>query len=119
MGKRPGGAPAGRAPDRRRIQQVIAVEAVITDDIVTQALQMSRYRGTHVTAIPRDQNPHDPMIPNRPTVTAAPTNFAHKKEQQQRAGRGVRRADLRCQALTISTSAAAKPGSPTSRTFAI
>jgi hypothetical protein len=96
-----GGAAADRAPDRSRIQQVIAIEAVITDDIMTQALQMSRYRGTHVTAIPRDQNPHDPMIRSRPT--AAPTNFAHKKkEQQQRAGRGVRQADLRRQAPTIS-----------------
>ena len=64
MGKRPrmhhGGAPAGRAPDRSRIQQVIAVEEVITDDIVAQALQMSRYRSTHMTAMPRDQNPHIP-----------------------------------------------------------
>ncbi len=105
MGKRPGmhhgGAPAGRTPDRSRIQQVIAIKTVITDDIMTQALQMSRYRGTHVTAIPRHQNPHDPMILSRPT--AAPTNFAHKKdahkkEQQQRTGQGVRRADLRRQA---------------------
>ncbi len=64
MGKRPGmhhgGAVVGRAPDRSRIQQVMAVDAVITDDIVAQALQMSRYRGTYVTAMPRDQNPHDP-----------------------------------------------------------
>jgi hypothetical protein len=78
MGKRPGmhhgRAAAGRAPDRSRIQQVMAIEAVITDDIVAQALQMSRYRGTHVTSIPRDQNPHDPMIGGRPT--AAPTDFA-------------------------------------------
>jgi hypothetical protein len=78
MGKRPGmhhgGAPAGRTPDRSRIQQVIAVEAVITDDIMTQELQMSRYRGTHVTAMSRDQNPHGPIIGGRPT--AAPTDFA-------------------------------------------
>ena len=42
MSKRPGvnhgGAAACRAPDRGRIQQVVAVEAVITDDIVAQAL---------------------------------------------------------------------------------
>ena len=80
MGKRPGMhhgvAAAGRAPDRSRIQQVLAIKTVITDDIMTQALQMSRYRGTHVTAIPRDQNPHDTMIRSRPT--AAPANFAQE-----------------------------------------
>jgi len=88
MGKRPGmhhgGAPVGHAPDRRRIQQVMAVEAVITDDIMTQVLQMSRYRGTHVTPTPRDQNPHDSMIRNQPT--AAPT-----KESQ--AGEGAKKRD--------------------------
>ena len=92
MGKRPGmhhgGTAVGRTPDRSRIQQVMAVDAVITDDIVAQALQMSRYRGTHVTAIPRDQNPHDPMIGGR--STAAPTDFAHKKEQHQRGHRRSR-----------------------------
>jgi len=78
MGKRRGmhygGAAVGRAPDRSRIQQVVAVEAVITDDIVAQVLQMSRYRGTHVTSMSRDQNPHGPIIGSRPT--AAPTDFA-------------------------------------------
>ena len=57
MGKRPGmhhGA-AGRTPDRSRIQQAIAVKAVITDDIVAEALQMRCYRGTNVTAVPRDK----------------------------------------------------------------
>lgn len=80
MGKRRGvhhgGAAAGRPPNRSRIQQVIAVEPVVTDDIVTQAFQESRYRGTHVTAMPRDQNPHQPMIGRRPP--AAPTDFAHQ-----------------------------------------
>jgi hypothetical protein len=70
MGERPGmhhgGAAAGRTPDRSRIQQVMTVEAVITDDVMAQSLKMSRYRGTNVTAIPRDQNPHDPMIGGRP-----------------------------------------------------
>jgi hypothetical protein len=69
MGKRPGmhhgGAAADRAPDRSRIQQVVAVEAVITDHIVAQARQMSRYRGTHVTSMSCDQNPHGPMIGGR------------------------------------------------------
>jgi hypothetical protein len=46
-------------------QQIIAVNAVITDDVMAQALQMSRYRGTHVSAMPRDQNAHDPMIVRR------------------------------------------------------
>jgi hypothetical protein len=40
---------------------------------MTQALEVSRYRGTHVTAMPRDQNPHDPMIGRRPAAT--PTDF--------------------------------------------
>ncbi len=66
MSKRPGmhhgGAAAGRPPHRSRIKQVVAVEAVITDDIMSQALQMSRYRGTHVTAMSRNQNPHGPII---------------------------------------------------------
>ena len=61
MGKRRGmhhgSATAGRAPDRSRIQQVIAVEPVITDDIVTQVPQVSRYMGAYVTVMPRDQNP--------------------------------------------------------------
>lgn len=78
MGKRPGvhhGCTAvDRVPDRSRIQQVMAVEAVITDDFMTQVFQMSCYRGTHVTAIPRDQNPHNPMIGAWPT--AVPTNIA-------------------------------------------
>ena len=69
MGKRPGvhdgGAAVRRTPDRAKIQQVIAVSAVITDDIVAQAFQVSRYRGTHVTAMPRDQNAHDAMIDHR------------------------------------------------------
>lgn len=83
MGKRPGmhhgGTPVGRTPDRRRIQQVMAIEAVITDDVMTQVLEMSRYRGTNVTPIPRDQNPHDPMIGDGPT--AAPAHFTDKKER--------------------------------------
>jgi hypothetical protein len=29
---------------------------------MTQSLQMSRYRRTHVTAVPGDQNPHDPIV---------------------------------------------------------
>jgi hypothetical protein len=72
-----GAATFGRTPDRGRIKQVIAVEPVKTDDSVAQALQMSRYRGTHVTAVPRDQNPHDPMIGRRPAAT--PADFADKK----------------------------------------
>jgi hypothetical protein len=78
MGKRPGMrhgvAAVGRAPDSHRIQQVMAIEAVVTGDIMTQALQMSRHRGAHVTSVPRDQNPHNPMICSRPA--AAPTNAA-------------------------------------------
>jgi hypothetical protein len=42
---------------------------------------MSRYRGAHVTAMPRHQNPHDPMIGRRPA--AAPADFAHEKEQER------------------------------------
>jgi len=80
MGKRPGmhhrGAPAGRAPDRRRIQQVVTIKAVITDDVVAQVLEMSCYRGTHVTAMPRDQNPHVPMIGGR--LAAAPADSARE-----------------------------------------
>jgi hypothetical protein len=60
-----GGTPVRRAPDRGKIQQVIAVNAVIADDIMTEALQVSRYRGTHVTAMPRDQDPHRPVIGRR------------------------------------------------------
>ena len=85
MGKRPGmhhgGAAAGRAPDRSRIQQVMAVKAVITDDIVAEALQMRCYRGTNVTAVPRDKNPHGPMIGGRPA--AAPTDFACELQREQ------------------------------------
>jgi hypothetical protein len=56
---------------------------------MTQALQMGRYRGTHVTPIPCHQNPHDSMIRGWPTT--APTNFAHKKEQQDWPGRSASR----------------------------
>jgi hypothetical protein len=69
------GAAVRRAPDRGKIQQVIAVNAVIADDIMTAAPQVSRYRGAHVTAIPRDQNPHDPMIGRRPATM--PTDLAN------------------------------------------
>jgi hypothetical protein len=79
MGQRPGvhdgGAAVRRAPDRGKIQQVIAVNAVVADDIMTEALQVSRYWGTHVTAMPRNQNPHDPMIGRRPAGT--PTDLAN------------------------------------------
>jgi hypothetical protein len=81
MGKRPGmhhgGAAVRRTPDRGKIQQIIAVNAVIACDIMTQTLQMSRYRGTHVTAVPGDQDAHDPMIGRRPA--AMPTDFARNR----------------------------------------
>jgi hypothetical protein len=86
VGKRPqmhdGNAAVRRAPDRSDIQQIIAVDAVITGDIMAEAPQMSRYRGTHVTAMPRDQNAHDSMIGRPPA--AVPTDFADEKGREQR-----------------------------------
>jgi hypothetical protein len=52
-------------------------EAVITDDLVAQPLQVSRHRGANVTAMSRHQNPHDPMIGGRPVP--APTNFGQTR----------------------------------------
>jgi hypothetical protein len=77
-----GGAAVRRALDRGKIQQVSAINAVVADDIMTETPQVSRYRGTHVTAIPRDQNPHDPMIGRRPApmptdLTSLPLNGLH------------------------------------------
>jgi hypothetical protein len=71
------GAAVQRAPDRSGIQEIVTVDAVIADDIMTGALQMSRYRGTHVTAMPRDQNAHNPMIGRR--SAAVPTVFTSGK----------------------------------------
>jgi hypothetical protein len=70
-----GGAAVRRAPDGGKIQQVIAINAVVADDVMTESLQVSRNRGTHVTAMPRDQNPHDPMIGRRPATV--PTDLAN------------------------------------------
>jgi hypothetical protein len=41
-----------------------------------------------VTAMPRDKNPHDPMIDGRPP--AAPTDFAREQEREQRGHRPLR-----------------------------
>jgi len=57
-----GGTAGRRPPDRGRIQEIIAVHAVKADNIMAQALQVSRDRSTHVTAMPGDQNTHDSMI---------------------------------------------------------
>jgi hypothetical protein len=66
MSKRPrmhdSSAPIRRAPDRGGIEEIIAVDSVIADDLMAEALQMSRYRGTHMTVMPGDQNLHNPMI---------------------------------------------------------
>ena len=51
-----------RAADRTRVQQVIAVEAVEAGDIVAKTLQVRRYRGTYMTAMTSDQDPHVPMV---------------------------------------------------------
>ena len=78
MGKRPGvhdgGAAVHRPPDRGKVQQVIAVDAVITGDIMAQLPQMSRYLYTYMTAMPSDENAHDPMIGRR--ARARPADFA-------------------------------------------
>ena len=57
-----GRAAIGRAPDRGGIPQIITVRAVKAGDIVAEAFQVSRYRGTDLTAVPRDQNAHGSMI---------------------------------------------------------
>jgi hypothetical protein len=77
-----GGAAVRRAPDRSGIQEIIAVNVVITGNVMAEARQMSRHRGTHLTAMPRDQNPHDLMIGRRPA--AGPTGFADEKGPERR-----------------------------------
>jgi len=78
MGQRPGmhhGRTAvRRPPDRGEIEEVVAVDAVKADNIVAQAFQVSRDRGTYVTAMPRDQNAHESMMGRRPA--AVPTDIA-------------------------------------------
>jgi hypothetical protein len=90
MGKRPGvydgGAAVRRTPDRGKIQQVIAVDAVITGNIMAQVPQMSRYLYTHMTAMPGDENTHDPMICRR--ASARPADFACEEAGRQASGRG-------------------------------
>ena len=56
------GAASRRTPDRGQIQEVISVGPIKADNNMAQALQMSRDRGTHMTAMPSDQNAHNPMI---------------------------------------------------------
>jgi hypothetical protein len=63
------GAAIRRELDRGQIQEIIAVDAVEADNLMAQALQMRRDRGTHVTAMPSDQNAHDSMIGRRPVPT--------------------------------------------------
>src|ERR1700735_1484054 len=57
-----GGASSRRAPARGQVKEVISVGPVEADHDMAQALQMSRDRGTHMTAMPSDQNAHNPMI---------------------------------------------------------
>lgn len=72
MGNRPGmhhgGAAVRSAPDRSGIQQVVAIDAVKADDLMTEERQVLRYRSPYVTAMPRDQNAHYPMIGRRPAT---------------------------------------------------
>lgn len=60
VGERPGvhdgGAAVRRGPDRGGIQEIIAVGAVVADNVMAQVLQVSRDRAAHVTAMPRNQN---------------------------------------------------------------
>jgi hypothetical protein len=64
MGQGPGmhngSAAVRRAPDRSGIQEIIAVEAVEAGDVMAEARQVIRYRGTHVATMPGDQNAHTP-----------------------------------------------------------
>ena len=53
-----GGTAVRRAPDPGMVEQVIAVTTVEAGHLMTEAFQMSRYDGAHVTAVPGDQNPH-------------------------------------------------------------
>jgi hypothetical protein len=66
MGQRPGvhhgGAASRRPPDRRQIEEIISVDPVKADNIMTKPLQKSPDPGAHLTAMPGDQNAHDPMI---------------------------------------------------------
>ena len=55
-----GGAAIRRELDRGQIQEIIAVDAVKADNLMAQSLQMSPDRTAHVTAMPGDQNAHNP-----------------------------------------------------------
>jgi hypothetical protein len=68
-----------RAADRTRVQQVIAVEAVEASDIVANTLQVRRYRGTYMTAMTSDQDPHVPMVAE---CLNQSTGFGHDKVGQ-------------------------------------
>jgi hypothetical protein len=71
-----GGAAVRSAPDRSSIQQIVAIDAVKTDDIMTEERQVLRYRNPYVTAMPSDQNAHHPTIGRRPATV--PTDLADR-----------------------------------------
>jgi hypothetical protein len=60
-----GGAAVHGPPDRREVEEVVAVGAVEAGDIVAQVLKVSPYRGADMTAVPGDQNAHCSIIGER------------------------------------------------------
>jgi hypothetical protein len=92
-----------RTPDRSDIPQIIAVDEVIAGDIMAEAPQMSRYRGTHVTAMPRDQNPHHSMI------SRIAYSHANRLHRRQKTGAADASRCKQAQPATASRGQAASP----------
>jgi len=55
-----GGTAIRRPLDRGEVQEIVAVAAVETDYLMAKALQVGRYLGSNVPALPGDKNPHGP-----------------------------------------------------------
>jgi len=81
------GAPVRRPLDRGTVEKIIAIGEVKASDIMAQLLQMIGDRAADVTAMSRDQNPHQSMIerrsarryPSRVTARAAMSGDSNGK----------------------------------------
>jgi hypothetical protein len=60
-----GGAAVRRALDRGKVQEIITVSAIKASDIVAEAFQMTGHRAADATAMARDEDAHESMIPRR------------------------------------------------------
>jgi hypothetical protein len=57
-----GVAPAGRAPDGVRVEQIVAANQIEPGNLVAAPRQFLGNKAADIPAMPGDENPHPPMI---------------------------------------------------------